>query len=78
MRKDHSEKIEQMSDQLKAKNRLIRDLRETIKDPEYPKKQEQFKAESERIRNLYKKNNEAAVVKKRKEKLQNFIRSIQK
>ena len=67
-----------MSDQLKAKNRLIRDLRETIKDPEYPKKQEQFKAESERIRNLYKKNNEAAVVKKRKEKLQNFIRSIQK
>jgi len=67
-----------MSNQLKVKNKLIRDLRETIKDPEYPKKQEQFKAESERIRNLYKKNNEAAVVKKRKEKLQNFIRSIQK
>ena len=67
-----------MSKQLKVKNKLIRDLRETIKDPEYPKKQEQFKAESERIRNLYKKNNEAAVVKKRKEKLQNFIRSIQK
>ena len=67
-----------MSNQLKVKNKLIRDLRETIKDPEYPKKQEQFKAESERIRNLYKKNNEAAVVIKRKEKLQNFIRSIQK
>ena len=54
-----------MSKQLKVKNKLIRDLRETIKDPEYPKKQEQLKAESERIRNLYKKNNEAAVVKKR-------------
>ena len=67
-----------MSNQLKVKNKLIRDLRETIKDPEYPKKQEQFKAESERIRNLYKKNNEVAVEKYRKEKLQNFIRSIQK
>ena len=58
-----------MSNKLKAKDKLIRDLRETIKDPEYPKKQAQLKTESEKIRNLYKKYNDAAVVIKRKEKL---------
>jgi hypothetical protein len=39
IRKDYHEKIEELNNKLKHKDRLIRDLRETIKDPEYPKKQ---------------------------------------
>ena len=67
-----------MNDKIKSKDKQIRDLKETIKDPEYPKKQAQLKAEHEKIRKLYQKNHDAAVIKKRREKLQSIIRSNSK